>query len=245
MLLQTASSLWVVALLAVPCSEPDRKLCEEANLARGAAQTQVYHPKKARKHFISLSYEQQYVQPFSFRKHPLEDLLGQPVDEVHLESFQYQTRDQQTLVTVREFGNRAESVGATIYPFGSSEGATLAIRGSISSLPDIHVTFTGPAPVPSYDLTNGRAYDFGAGVDMSDRAPGWGLGSHAFVIGGIGQVSTDQLDGKRWFIEGGGGVTSGPFGVDLSFTYAVNQFDAPLSHSVHMIPISVRGTLTF
>jgi hypothetical protein len=80
---------------------------------------------------------------------------------------------------------------------------------------------------------------------MSDRSPGWGLGSHAFVIGGIGQVSTDQLDGKRWFVEGGGGVTSGPFGVDISFTYTVNQFDAPVSHSVRMIPIAVRGTLTF
>jgi len=245
MLIQTASALWVAAFLATPCSKPGRATCAEPNRVAETAQTQVYRPKKARRHFISVSYEQQYVQPYSFRTHPLEDLLGQPVDEVHLQSFHYQTRDKQTLVTVNEFGNHGQAIGATIYPFGSSEGPTLALRGSISSLPDIHVTFTGPAPSPTYDLTNGRAYDIGAGLDMSDRAPGWGLGSHAFVIGGIGQVSTDQLDGKRWFVEGGGGVTSGPLGVDISFTYTVNTFDAPVSHSVRMIPIAVRGTLTF
>ena len=45
---------------------------------------------------------------------------------------------------------------------------------------------------------------------MSDRSPGWGLGAHAFVIGGIGRSQTDQLDGSRYFGEGGGGVTLGP-----------------------------------
>jgi len=37
----------------------------------------------------------------------------------------------------------------------------------------------------------------------------------------------------------------GPFGVDLSVKYVVNSFNEPTSHNVHMIPISVRGTLTF
>ena len=54
---------------------------------------------------------------------------------------------------------------------------------------------------------------------MSDRAPGWGLGAHAFIIGGLGHLHTDQLDGRRYFVEGGGGVTSGPIGVDISFKY--------------------------
>ena len=70
-------------------------------------------------------------------------------------------------------------------------------------------------------------------------------GAHAFIIGGIGRARTDQMDGSRYFGEGGGGIMFGPYGVDLSGQYVVNRFDAPVSHSVHMIPICVRGTLTF
>ena len=229
MLIQTASALWLVAALAAP----------------DAAPRQTYREPKARKHFISVSYETQYVQPFGFARHPLEELLGQSVNEVHLETFQYRTEDGQTLVNVLEYGKRATAVGATVYPFGSSVGATLAIRGSIETLPAIRVSFTGPAPMPAYVLTNGRAMDLGVGIDMSDRAPGWGVGAHAFILGGIGRADTDQLDGRRYFVEGGGGVTSGPLGVDIAFKYSINRFTTPVAHSVHMIPISVRGTLTF
>ena len=223
------SALWLAAALAAP----------------DGAQAPAYPEPKARRHFISVSFERQYVQPRGFDKHPLEELLGQPVDEVRPESFQYRTRDQATLVNVLEYGQRGSAIGATVYPFGSSVGATLAIRGSIESLPDIRVAFTGPAPAPTYVLTNGRAMDLGVGIDMSDRAPGWGLGAHAFVLGGIGRAQTDQLDGRRYFVEGGGGITSGPLGLDIAFKYAVNQFTLPVAHSIHMIPISVRGTLSF
>jgi len=241
MLIQTASTLCLIAALtaaeradhAAPAARPPR------------AQAQTYQAATARRHFVSLSYEWQFIQPYSFRQHPLEDLFGQPVDPVQFENFHYITRDQQTQITVNEYGKRANALGLTLYPFGSSSGATLAINGNISNVPDIRVSFRGPAPLPEYNLTNGRAFDIGAGVDMSDRAPGWGLGAHAFVIGGIGHLHTDQLDGRRYFAEGGGGVTSGPIGVDVSFKYVVNSFSTPVSHSVHMIPISVRGTLTF
>jgi hypothetical protein len=230
MLIQTVSALWLAAMLAGP----------------DAAQAQApYGAAKARRHFISVSYERQFVQPYGFDKHPLAELLGQTVDEVHLETFQYRTRDQQTLVSVLEYGKRGTAVGATVYPFGSSAGATLAIRGSLETLPDIRVAFAGPAPSPTYVLTNGRAADVSVGMDMSDRAPGWGLGAHAFVLGGIGRAHTDQLDGRRYFIEGGGGVMSGPLGVDIAFKYAVNRFTTPVEHSVHMLPISVRGTFSF
>lgn len=221
--------MWLVAALSAPAAE----------------QAPAYRAAKARKHFVSVSFERQFVQPFGFDKHPLAELLGQPVDEVHLETFQYRTRDQLTTVNVLEYGKRATAIGATVYPFGSSVGATLAIRGSIDTVPPIRVAFNGPAPSATYQLTNGRAMDVGVGIDMSDRAPGWGLGAHAFVIGGIGRLDTDQLDGRRYFVEGGGGVMSGPIGVDVSFKYTINRFPTPVTHSVHMIPISVRGTLTF
>jgi hypothetical protein len=208
-------------------------------------QSQTYRAPKARRHFISLSFDKQFVQPYGFGKHPLPDLLGQPVDEVFLESFHYRTRDQKTLVTVVEYGKRATAVGATVYPFGSSVGATLAVRGSIETIPTIRLAFTGPAPSPTYELTNGRATDLGIGIDMSDRSPGWGIGAHAFIMGGIGKIKTDQLDGTRYFGEGGGGVTSGPFGVDISVKFTVNRFSTPVPHRIYMVPVSVRGTLSF
>jgi hypothetical protein len=210
-----------------------------------AAQSQTYRAPKARRHFVSVTYETQFVHPYGFDKHPLSELLGQPVDEVHLESYQYRTRDQQTVVNVVEYGKRATAIGATVYPFGSSEGATLAIRGSFETVPTIRLAFTGPTPSPTYELTNGRATDFSIGVDMSDRSPGWGIGGHAFIMGGIGRIRTDQLDGSRYFGEGGGGVTSGPFGIDVSVKFTVNRFSTPVPHSIYMVPVSVRGTLTF
>jgi hypothetical protein len=229
MLLQTITVGWLVASLSTP----------------DAAQPSSYHAAKARRHFVSVDYNWQYTHPMSFGKHPLEDLLGQPVSEVHLQSFDYRTRDEQTLIRVPEFGNRGTGIGVTIFPLGSSEGATLAIRGSIEQLPTVRVTFDGPSPVSSYTVTNGRSYDVGVGVDMSDRAPGFGLGSHAFLLGGIGRTHTDQRDGRRYFAEGGGGVTVGPIGVDLSLKLAINRFTDPVPHKFYTIPISVRGTFSF
>lgn len=209
-------------------------------------QAQPYQAAKARRHFISVTFDRQFVQPYSFRKHPLEELLGQEVDEVHFESFQYRTVDGRTTATVVEYGDDATAIGATVYPFGASVGPTLAVRGSIESITPIRVAFNGPAaPSALYELTNGRAMDVGAGIEVSDRAPGFGIGAHAFVLGGIGRIETDQLDGRRYWIEGGGGVTSGPFGVDVSFKYAVNRFSEPVTHAVHQVPINLRFSLTF
>jgi hypothetical protein len=207
-----------------------------------AAQADMYRAKKARRHFVSVTYDWQYIQPYGFDAHPLAQLLGQPVTEVHLQPYQY---DGQTRVFVNEFSHQGQAVGVTLYPLGSSDGATLAIRGSIEKLPTIQLAFDGPAPAPAYLLTGGRAYDLGFGIDMSDRSPGWGLGSHAFVLGGFGKATSDQGNGRRYFAEGGGGLLVGPFGVDLSFKFAVNRFDEPVPHSIYDIPISVRGTLTF
>jgi hypothetical protein len=237
MLIQTVSAACLVAALAAP----------EGPALSGVErpQPQSYRAPKARRHFISVTIDKQFIQPYSFGKHPLTDLLGQPVDEVQLQSFQYRTRDQKTLVNVLEYGKRATGIGATVYPFGSSVGATLAVRGTIEVIPPVRVAFTGPASSPTYDLTNGRATDLGAGIDMSDRSAGWGLGSHAFIIGGIGRIQADQRSGNRYFGEGGGGVTSGPFGVDISVKVSVNRFTDPVPHRLYMIPVSVRGTLTF
>ncbi len=111
MLIQTASAWWLAAALAAPAAQPP-----------------AYNQPKARRHFVSVSVERQFVQPFGFDKHPLSDLLGQPVDEVHLESFQYRTRDERTLVNVIEYEKRTTAIGATVEPVAptSFSGSTIS-----------------------------------------------------------------------------------------------------------------------
>src|SRR5258708_35796644 len=179
MLLQPVSAVWLVAALAAP-ERP---------------QPRAYQAPKARRHFVSVWLARECVEPYAFHTQPLWDLLGQPVHEVHLESFQYRTQDNRTVVNVLEYGKRASEIGATVYPFGSSTGPTLAVHGSIETIPSIRVSFTGPAPSATYELTNGRATDVGVRLDMSARSPGWGLRAHAFLSCRGGRLETDTPNG--------------------------------------------------
>ena len=92
-------------------------------------------------------------------------------------------------------------------------------------MPSIRLAFTGDGAPPEDALTGARAYDFGAALFVADHAPGWGLGSHAFVGGGIGRIRSDLGEGSRVFAEGGGGLTSGFLGVDLSVKFALEPVD--------------------
>jgi hypothetical protein len=204
-----------------------------------------YSVAKARRHFITISYDWLHNQPLHFDDHPLQDLVGREVAATQFERFDYRTRDEQILIDVLEFSRRARGVGVTLYPLGLSVGPALAIRGSIDTMPTIRILFEGNGAPPDFLFTGGRTYDIGAGLYMADRSPGWGLGSHAFVMGGIGRIRSDQRDGDRYFAEGGGGLTSGPVGVELSVKFAWNHFKAPVKHQFLTIPVTVRGTLTF
>jgi hypothetical protein len=212
--------------------------------ASAAAQTSA-PPDKPRRHFISVSYDWSYTQPLHFAEHPLEDLVGTDVASAQREAYDYRTRDGNVLIDVLEFKRRGRGVGLTVYPLGSSVGATLALRGSVEDLPVIRVAFEGEGAPPGYALTGARAYDVGAGIHVADRSPGWGLGSQAFVIGGIGRIRSDLGDGSRYFAEGGGGLTSGPLGVELAVKFAWNRLDQPVDHRFITVPITLRGSLTF
>jgi hypothetical protein len=126
-----------------------------------------------------------------------------------------------------------------------SSGPALMLRGNYVPLPRIQLAFTGPAPFARYTLTDAHALDAAIGIIMADRAPGWGLGSHAFVAGGIGRISSDLGDGSRYFAEGGGGLSVGPIGVELGVKFAWNKLSEPVEHRFLTIPVSLRGTLTF
>jgi hypothetical protein len=201
--------------------------------------------QKARKHFVTISYDWLFTEPLHFAEHPLEDLLGREVASVQRETFEYRTRDEATLIDVLEFTNRSRGGGITLFPFGMSSGPALALRGSFERLPDIRIRFEGPAPVAAYDLTDARAIDGAIALYMADRSPGWGLGSHAFIAGGVGRITSDLGDGSRYFAEGGGGLSVGPIGVELAVKFAWNRLEQPVEHRFLTIPVTLRGTLTF
>lgn len=214
-------------------------------LVPAAAAAQRGTPHQPRRQFVTISYDWVYTQPLHFADHPLEDLVGADVASAQLREYDYETRDGRVRIDVIEFRKRSQGAGITVYPFGLRTGSTLGIRGSFEDLPVIRLGFDGAAPLDSYVLTGARAYDAGLGLFIADRAAGWGLGSHAFVAGGLGRIRSDLGDGSRYFAEGGGGLQSGPIGVQLAVKFAWNKLDDPVEHRFLTVPLTLRATLSF
>lgn len=209
------------------------------------AGAQTYAEPQPRRHFITISLDWLYTHPLHFEKHPLEALVGSEVAIAQREVYDYRTRDGNITIDVLEFQRRGRGGGVTIYPFGSSNRATLALRGSVEQLPVIRMTFDGAGAPAPYALTGARAVDVGAAIHVPDRAAGLGLGSYAFFGGGAGRIRSDLGDGSRYFAEGGGGLAAGPIGVEVSVKFALNRLAVPVAHRFWTVPVSVRGTLTF
>jgi len=216
-----------------------------ALVATASAEAQTYSAAKPRRHFVTVTTDFLYNQPLHFDHHPLEDLIGRDVAAAQFERFDYRTRDEAILIDVLEFRRRTRGVGLTVYPLGMSVGPTLALRGSIENMPLVRVAFEGAGAPPEFIFSGGKSYDVGIGLYVSDRSAGWGLGSHAFVLGGVGRIRSDQREGERYFAEGGGGLSSGPIGVELSVKFAWNHFTEPVKHQFMTVPVTIRGTLTF
>ena len=198
-----------------------------------------------RRQFVSVSLDQQYTQPLHFLEWPVRELVGRDVAEAQRESYDYRSRDELTTVDVLEFKRRGRGFGVTVYPFGLSVGPTLGIRASREELPVIRLAVDGPANVPGYALTDARALDASVGVYLSDRSPGWGLGSHAFVSGGAGLIRSTLGDGHRVFAEGGGGLSVGPIAVELAVKFALNRLDEPIEHKFLTVPVALRTSVSF
>lgn len=213
--------------------------------ASSPAAAQSYGAQKPRRQFVTVSIDWLNTQPLHFASHPLEDLLGREVAEAQRELYDYRTRDEQILIDVLEFRKRNRGVSVAVYPLGLSAGATLGIRGTVEELPVIRIAFDGPEAPADYALTGARAYDIGAGVYVADRSAGWGLGSQAFVVAGVGRIRGNGREGSRTFAEGGGGLTVGPFGVQLAVKFAWNRLDDPVEHRFFTVPVTLRGTLSF
>ena len=209
------------------------------------ADAQTYAAAKPRRHFITVSVDWLHTQPLHFGDHPLQDLVGTEVAEAQRESYEYRTRDDRIQIDIVEFRRRNRGASVTLYPLGASQGATLALRGAYEQVPNIRIEFEGEGAPAAYALIGARAYDVGAAIHVSDRSPGWGLGSYAFVGGGAGRIRSDLGDGDRYFAEGGGGLTVGPLGVELAVKFAWNHLSAPVEHRFLTVPVTLRGTVTF
>jgi hypothetical protein len=208
-----------------------------------ASEAQPYVAAPARRQFITISYNWLYTLPLHFAEHPLEDLVGTDVGTAD-PPYDYRASDG-TLIRVLEFKRPGQGVGVTVYPLGLRVGPTLGLRGYIENVPDIRVVFDGPGPLDSYILTNALAYDVGAGLYVADRAPGWSLGSYAFIVGGVGKITSDLGNGNRYFGEGGGGIQSGPIGFEISAKFAWNYLSEPVEHRFFTVPINMRATVSF
>ena len=227
----TTVSAMLLALLLVTSSAP--------------AAAQTYAEQKPRRQFVTISVDWLNTEPLHFSSHPLEDLVGREVASAQGDAHDYHTRDEQILIDVVEFRKRNRAMSVALYPFGLSSGATLGIRGSIEQLPTIRVAFTGPDAPGDYAFVDARAYDIGAGIYLADRSAGWGLGSQAFVVGGVGTIKADGREGSRLFAEGGGGLSVGPFGVQLAVKFAWNKLTEPVEHRFLTVPVTLRGTVSF
>jgi hypothetical protein len=222
----------IAALALVPFSVP--------------AAAQDYSAPRPRRQFVTVSLDWMNSEPLHFASHPLEDLVGREVAAAQREEYDYRTRDQQILIYVQEFRKRNRGMSVAVYPLGLSSGTTLGIRGTIEEVPRIRIDFDGAGAPANYALTGARAYDVGAGLYVADRSAGWGLGSQAFVLGGVGRIRADgDREGTRMFAEGGGGLSVGPFGVQLAVKFAWNRMSDPVEHRFLTIPITLRGTLSF
>jgi hypothetical protein len=209
------------------------------------AVAQAYTPEQPRRRFITVSVDWLYTHPLHFEKHPLEALVGSEVALAQGQAYDYHTRDGRLLIDVLEFRRRGRGASVTIFPFGSGTRTTLALRGAVEQLPVIEMVFDGDGAPPPYSLTGARAIDVGVAIHVPDRAPGWGLGSYAFVGGGAGRIQSSLGNGDRYFAEGGGGVGAGPFGVELGVKFAFNRLSEPTEHRFWTVPVTLRGTLTF
>jgi hypothetical protein len=211
------------------------------------AQTYRQFKPEARKQYFAVSTDWLNMMPLHLKEAPFEHLTGVELGTSQRKDWDYESRGDGglTQVDVLEYQRRARGFGVAVYPFGSSVGPSLMLKGAMENLPTFRARFEGPSKVSSYELVDARAWDAGIGVIVADRSPGWGLGSHAYVVGGVGRLDSAHGTGSRIFGEGGGGLTVGPVGVELSVKFAHNRLANPVAHSFYTVPVTIRATIGF
>jgi len=218
-----------------------------ATASDAAAQSFRQFKPKSRKQWFAVSTDWLNMMPLHLKEAPFEQLTGRELGTSQRKDWDYESRNDGglTQVDVLEYKRRSRGFGVSVYPFGSSVGPALMVKGSMENLPSFRARFDGPSNVSSYELVDAKAWDAGIGIIVADRAPGWGLGSHAFVIGGVGRLDSSYGRGKRMFAEGGGGLSVGPVGVEISMKFAYNKLAKPIDHTFYTVPVTFRATIGF
>jgi len=218
-----------------------------ASSAEVSAQSFRQFKPKARKQYFAVSTDWLNMMPLHLKEAPFEQLAGRELGTSQRKDWDYESRGDGglTQVDVLEYKRRSRGFGVAVYPFGSSTGPSLMLKASLENLPSISARFDGPSNVDAYELVDAKAYDAGVGVIVADRSPGWGLGSHAYVIGGVGRLDSAHGSGSRVFGEGGGGLSIGPIGVEIAMKFAYNKLKSPIDHSFYTVPVTVRATIGF
>lgn len=218
-----------------------------ASALDASAQASRQFKPESRKQYFAVSTDWLNLMPLHLKEMPFEQLTGRELGTSQRKDWDYESRGDGglTQVDVLEYQRRARGFGVAVYPFGSSVGPSLMLKGAVENLPSFRARFDGPSNVSSYELVDARAYDAGIGVIVADRSPGWGLGSHAYIVGGAGRLDSAHGRGSRIFGEGGGGLSIGPIGVELSVKFAKNTLANPIEHNFYTVPVSLRATIGF
>ena len=218
-----------------------------ASVSDASAQTYRQFKPKARKQWFAVSTDWLNMMPMHLKEAPFEQLVGRELGTSQLKDWDFATRDDGglTQVDVTEYRRRSRGFGLAVYPFGSSSGPSLMLKAAHENLPTVRARFTGPSNVDSYELLDAKALDLGVGVIVADRSPGWGLGSHAYVLGGVGRMDANLGNGTRIFAEGGGGLSIGPVGVEIGVKFARNKLKNPVDHMFYTVPVTLRATIGF
>src|SRR5687768_9668792 len=218
-----------------------------ASTVDASAQTIRQFKPKSRTQWFAVSTDWLNMMPLHLKESPFEQLTGRELGTSQRKDWDYESRGDGglTQVDVLEYQRRSRGFGLAVYPFGSSAGPSLMLKGAMENLPAFRARFDGPSNVSSYELIDAKAWDIGAGVIVADRSPGWGLGSHAYVIGGVGRLDSKHGKGSRVFGEGGGGLSIGPVGVEIAMKFAYNKLANPIDHGFYSVPVTFRATFGF
>lgn len=218
-----------------------------ASVSTASAQGSRQFKPKSRTQWFAISTDWLNMMPLHLKEAPFEQLVGRELGTSQLKDWDFETREDGglTQVDVTEYRRRSRGFGLALYPFGSSSGPSLLLKAAHEQLPTVRARFTGPSNVNSYELLDAKAWDAGVGVIVADRSPGWGLGSHAYVLGGAGRLDSNLGKGTRIFAEGGGGLSVGPIGVEIGVKFARNKLKAPIDHMFYTVPLTLRATIGF
>ena len=136
--------------------------------------------------------------------------------------------------------------GVTLYPFGLSVGPTLGAARQLEDLPDIRIAFAGAGAPPAYELTGAPRVRRSARRSSSpiDRPAGASAATRSSAAASDGSRAT-RATATASSPKGGGGLSSGPFGVELAVKFAWNHLTEPVDHHFITVPVTLRGTLTF